>query len=139
MARQIQFEGKIHSFPDDATDQEIEQVLSGAEQTKQPSLLQQIEQSAPVRKAAYAASGVIKGAAVVPALPFDIARSIGSAVGVPAKYLPYGSEAIRGSLQASGITMPPSQAANEQVLERIGREIGGAAGFGAATGFRAGG
>src|SRR3990167_10073056 len=34
MARQIQFEGKIHSFPDDATDQEIEQVLSGAEQTQ---------------------------------------------------------------------------------------------------------
>ena len=28
--REIEFEGKTHSFPDDATDQEIEQVLSGS-------------------------------------------------------------------------------------------------------------
>lgn len=42
MARQIKFEGKVHNFPDNATDEEIEQALSGAapslqtEQQKNP-------------------------------------------------------------------------------------------------------
>lgn len=41
MTKQIKFEGKIHAFPDDATDEEINQALSGPTQPE-PSLLNNI-------------------------------------------------------------------------------------------------
>lgn len=42
MAKQIKFEGNIHSFPDDATDEEINQVLGGAPAQTEESFLSKL-------------------------------------------------------------------------------------------------
>jgi hypothetical protein len=125
-------------FPDDMAQDQIKAAIDSnfgqsQKQPKEQSVLQKIDaaitpdalaQSPTFQRAAQFASGVIEGAAAVPAIPFDLFRAAGQAVGVPQKYLPYGSEKINEVLQDTGVTQPPQDVGS---ISRVaGNFVGGA-------------
>lgn len=112
------------------TDPALLQQLEGkaiGKKVTDPALLSQLDEQprqSLVHRAAQAASGVIEGLAALPTLPFDLARAGGRAIGIPERFLPYGSEALRSTLQDVGITQPPPQSGLDRVLRRAGSDVG---------------
>lgn len=127
MARQIKFEGKTHNFPDDVTDEEIEQVLSGSEPSPKitpksvsgssafdialkvasPSL--SLAKDKGLDLANQAASGIMESAVGFGNLPMQAVRMGGEALGIPSNYLPLSTAEINQRNRETGFTAPQSQ------------------------------
>ena len=115
-------DGRIGKFevPEGTTPEQVESFVFNMKDTKketakEPNLLQKIDRAItpdflannPVfKQATQFASGAIEGAASVPMIPFDLVRAAGQTVGVPDKYLPYGSQNLNQGMQDAGVTQP---------------------------------
>jgi hypothetical protein len=75
-----------------------------------------------VRKAGQFASGFLEGVPGLAALPFDIARAGGSALGIPDEYLPYGSDKLRRTMRDVGISQPVDK--DSTVVRTAGEYVG---------------
>lgn len=115
-------DGRIGKFevPEGTTPEQVESFAFNnmkdvTKVEKEPNLLQKIDKAItpewlannPVfKQATQFASGAIEGVASVPMIPFDLVRAAGQTVGIPNKYLPYGSQQLNQGMQDVGVTQP---------------------------------
>lgn len=108
MAQSIEFDGKVHQFPDDFTEADIQAALSST-----PAPRGQIED---VFKSA--GTGLVKGAIGIVGMKGDAARLLESGINYGADYLrnkgaldipPEATKAFVNTMTAGGLTTPGSQ------------------------------